>query len=285
MTPQLELNEIPSLSPSQFKRFQKLFHKGYMQFYHRTPIDPALLQEITSQYLTAKDFQKLTLCRQLQRYITLINGIIRFEEIPNSPHGEITGHLKYTISSQIEGTCLTGCGSNGTPFTNMKIINIDVILFHNSVKRPDSSFALRRNRLPTPIPEWIRFQDGCPYPNIVIEVVLDGESKTSLIDKAHRYFSEITSITTWIGVKVNVQEQSLWLGWGERNDSGVGAIIHDDMLNPVPLGTPCELALGTPCELVYRIPMEKVLGPGIPMEGCPTTLNINVESIRLSSQW
>jgi hypothetical protein len=47
------------------------------------------------------EFDQLTMNKQLQRYIALLDGRIKFFDIPNCPHGELIGHLTFAIGNQL----------------------------------------------------------------------------------------------------------------------------------------------------------------------------------------
>lgn len=112
------------LSPVSFdiKKFQKQFEQAYHQFYHSNGISAELEKSVTDQEITLDQFDKLTLGRQYQRYISLYEGKIRFHELPNKPHGEIVSLLNVQIASQLgEGTgneVLIGCSDNGMSLTS-----------------------------------------------------------------------------------------------------------------------------------------------------------------------
>ena len=46
-----------------------------------------------------------------------------------------------------------------------------------------------------------------------------------LLDYADKYFSALSSVRLWIGVKVWVREKKFWVGWGERSPTGIDATI------------------------------------------------------------
>jgi hypothetical protein len=108
-----------STAPSyNFEKFKRLFRKAYNQWYRRrVDIDKELLDQISSQKIPVSDFKKLTLPLEGQRYIALIDGSIRFDYIPNSPHGELIYRLSTNIWRQLEKEgVLYGCGDNGVIF-------------------------------------------------------------------------------------------------------------------------------------------------------------------------
>ena len=146
-----------------------------------------------------------------------------------------------------------------------------------SKKRPDYSWQLRPAQIPIPAPQWIKYlPDGMPCPNIVLEVAVNDESPGELLRYADLYFSPMSSIRLWIGVKVWVNGKKFWVGWGERAASGFGAIIHTDMQWP-----PNHHPIHTPINLTYSIPIQLVFGPVIPIPAtAPNALEIDVDAVR-----
>ena len=145
-------------------------------------------------------------------------------------------------------------------------------------KRPDYSYQIRKPRIPNPPPAWMKFlPDGLPYPNIVVEVAVNNESPEKFMLYADRYFSALSSVHVWIGVKVWLKEKKFWVGWGERAPGGIGATIHTTMSWPS-----LHSSINTAVNTVYNIPMPLIYGPGIPIPpNAPPTLDIDVDEIRL----
>jgi hypothetical protein len=86
-----------------FANFQKDFNRAYNQFYLSRGIDAYLKRRVSEFDITIPEFEKLTLNKQYQRYITLEEGKIRFDEMLMRPHGEIAGLLNSVIAPQVEG--------------------------------------------------------------------------------------------------------------------------------------------------------------------------------------
>jgi hypothetical protein len=111
----------PNTSAMQmtFADFQKDFHRAYHQFYQSRAIDAGLERRVSEFDITIPEFKKLTMKKQYQRYITLEEGKIRFDEIPLRPHGEIASLLNSMIARQVEGANYTdgleGALDNGMP--------------------------------------------------------------------------------------------------------------------------------------------------------------------------
>jgi len=106
----------------RFADVQRDFNRAYNQFYLSGSVDQDLKQKISEYDITVSQFEKLTLTKQYQRYITLEEGKIRFDELPTSPHGEIVWLLSLMISRQVEGAdnvaVLVGANDNGMLFVN-----------------------------------------------------------------------------------------------------------------------------------------------------------------------
>jgi hypothetical protein len=69
--------------------------------YRKRTVDKASASCIAGRVLTMDEFDQLTMNKQLQRYIALLDGRIKFFDIPNCPHAEIIGHLTFTIGNQL----------------------------------------------------------------------------------------------------------------------------------------------------------------------------------------
>ena len=136
---------------------------------------------------------------------------------------------------------------------------IDCKLNNRSVKRPDASFCLTRNSIPQPPPAWLKFlPDGVPYPNIVVEVAVNHESPTKLMNDCQRYFTATTSVRLWIGVKYWPANRKFWVGFAVRHPDGVGATVTSQFRFP-----PDHHDINTPTNIVYSVPMTTVFGPEI----------------------
>ena len=66
-----------------------MFDRASDQFYRGKHIEQGILDEINKHEISVDQFGKLTLGKQYPRYISLIEGKIRFNEIPNRPHREL----------------------------------------------------------------------------------------------------------------------------------------------------------------------------------------------------
>jgi hypothetical protein len=148
---------------------------------------------------------------------------------------------------------------------------------NRSKKRPDYSWQIRKPRIPTPPPPWMKFlPDSLPYPNIVVEIAANNESPDKLIGYANKYFSALSSVRVWIAVKVWLVEKKFWVGWRERAHTGIGATIHTTMAWP-----PHHSDITIPVNTIYNIPVALIYGTSIPIPpNAPPILDINVEEIR-----
>ena len=111
---------------------------------------------------------------------------------------------------------------------------------------------------------------------MVVEVAVNNEGPTKFLDDCEAYFSANTSTTVWIGVKVWLAGRKYWVGWAERSPTGVGSIVHSQMLLPLNHTT-----YTVPTNIVYHIPMAVVFGAGVPIPaGVAATLDIDTDLIR-----
>src|SRR5277367_246925 len=254
-------------APLPFADFKKIFNAAYNEFYRNNSISEKTKELIDAQDVDIESFDRLTINKQHQRYISLLDGRIIFHEVPNAPHGEVSEKLNQIIWGQIDQTMFQGCSDNDC-------------LLGTSKKRPDQSFRIRKSRIPNPRPAWLKLLPdnpyALPYPSIVVEVAVNDETPAILRAFAQRYFSTITSIRLWVAVKIWLAGQRFWVGWGERRPAGRGCRIHASMDWP-----PNAWSLTTPVNVVYQIPMATVYGPGIQIPvNAPATLDISVEEIR-----
>ena len=108
-------------------------------------------------------------------------------------------------------------------------------------------------------------------------MAVNNESPAKLLADMQRYFSRLTSVRIWIGVKYWSAGQKFWIGWAVRRNSGVDGSLRTQFSWP-----PNHHDVNTPSNVVYRIPMAEVFGPHIPTPpGLPATLDIDTEEIRM----
>lgn len=65
-----------------FQEFQKQFNRCYNEWYQCNAISENLRKQVEGVEITIDMFEALTRNRELQRYIALVDGKIRFDELP-----------------------------------------------------------------------------------------------------------------------------------------------------------------------------------------------------------
>jgi hypothetical protein len=110
------------------------------------------------------------------------------------------------------------------------------------------------------------------------EVAVEHEHPDELMADCQAYFGINTSTTLWIGIKIWLAGEKIWVGYATRAPNGVGGIVTSSM-NWVPNHT--SFLVPIPINIIYSIPIQMVFGQGIPVPpGTPPTLDIDVERIR-----
>jgi len=77
-------------------QFIKLFNSAYNEFYRSNALSDTTRKLIEAQAVDIKLFDRLTEKKQIQRYISLLDGRIIFHELPDAPYGKSS--LKYMTS-------------------------------------------------------------------------------------------------------------------------------------------------------------------------------------------
>ena len=85
----------------QVKQYIKNFNELHDQVYRYGNVDRTLMDQVCDTYITMDLFDKITLGKQYQGRITVIDGKVRLHEIPLKPHGQIIGHLNYKITQML----------------------------------------------------------------------------------------------------------------------------------------------------------------------------------------
>ncbi len=141
--------ETGTLSPTtasahtiQVKQYIKKFNKLYDQFYRYDNVDQTLMHEVCGTYITMDLFDKITLGKQYQSRIALIDGKVRLDEIPLKPHGQIIGHLNYKIT-QMLGQDLPGTTFMSTEYNGMSVSTVTLIVKIFVSLRPAKSVPMR----------------------------------------------------------------------------------------------------------------------------------------------
>jgi hypothetical protein len=75
-------------------------------------------------------------------------------------------------------------------------------------------------------------RNGAPYPNIVVEVEVNNESPTKLMNDCQRYFTATASVRLWIGAKCWRAGKKIWVGFAVRRPGGVGATVTSQFQFP-----------------------------------------------------
>jgi hypothetical protein len=103
------------------KEFKSIFDRIYGEYLRHGKITSESEALLKSRTITVAEFQQLTLNRELQRYIALLDGKIKIYEIPVVPHGEIIGHLTQIINNQLgleraDAMMMSGADNGVPPF-------------------------------------------------------------------------------------------------------------------------------------------------------------------------
>ena len=80
------------------------FDTAYNAWFRSNYIAPDLRAVVESYDVTAEEFEKLTRNQQFQRYISLIEGKIRLDELPGPPHGALIGKVVKILGHQLDGS-------------------------------------------------------------------------------------------------------------------------------------------------------------------------------------
>jgi hypothetical protein len=117
------------MHPMRIKRYIKKFNKLYAQYYRYGKIDQTLMDEVCGTDITMDLFDKITLGKKYQSCIALVDGKVRLDEVPSTPHGEIVGHLNYKITQMLgqdlPGATFQPIEDNGmSPFTVAPMVKI-----------------------------------------------------------------------------------------------------------------------------------------------------------------
>ena len=86
-----------------YETFRNSFDKAYNTWFRSNFITKDLRTIVESYEITAEEFENLTKNRQFQRYIALIEGKIRFDELPGPPHGAVIGKMIKLLGRQLDG--------------------------------------------------------------------------------------------------------------------------------------------------------------------------------------
>lgn len=176
IAPSQHLDPLPQLSPEEFA---KIFNHAYNEFYRKNSLSKKFRKVISAQDVNLEQFDRLTLGKSYQRYISLLGGHIIFHEVPNAPHGEVIEKVKDILRGEINHNTFQGCSDN------------DIVIGSANEKWPDASFRIRKSQIPNSRPPWMKLLPhqnpfSLPYPSIVVEVEINNESPAVLQMFANR---------------------------------------------------------------------------------------------------
>ena len=121
--------------------FNRVFNQAHYDFYHLNNISKDAVTALAPKDVGIEQFGRLPLQKQLVRYISFIDGHVMFLEIPNAPHGQVIGCIRYMIGSQIGRALLTDAEDNGGFLSGLLFFsNVDLPLTNRCQKRHDASF-------------------------------------------------------------------------------------------------------------------------------------------------
>jgi hypothetical protein len=104
---------VTNSKPIDYETFQESFPKACNTWFSSSSISTNLQAIVESFEVTAEQFETLTQNLQLQRYITLIDGKIHFDELPGPPHREIIGEATNLLGKQLADQISTTIGHAG----------------------------------------------------------------------------------------------------------------------------------------------------------------------------
>lgn len=120
MSSTISSNSSSSESPMTYQQFRKLFETTYRQWSQGKEVKPDIFIKLQSFQLTVEQFDQITLKKNEQRYIAIIDGRIRFDELPVAEHGVLIGRLNKILSRHLDGPngeeILSMTQDNGTHF-------------------------------------------------------------------------------------------------------------------------------------------------------------------------
>jgi hypothetical protein len=125
----------------QVKQYTKKFNKLYDQYYRYNNVDQTLMDEVCTTEISMELFDKITLGKEYQNRIALIDGRVRLGEIPLKPHGEIVDHLKYKIT-QMLGQDLPRATFMGVADNGMISLTMSLIVKTSDSTPPEKSVPM-----------------------------------------------------------------------------------------------------------------------------------------------
>jgi hypothetical protein len=152
-------------------------------------------------------------------------------------------------------------------FTNVNVLGITYVTCHT--KLPNASFHPFRMPAPTR-KNNLTFQPGTrlSFPSLLVEISITNESWERLpMDAADKYFNIQTSVSSWIGVKLDMASNMFWCGWGQRTLAAYGINFREQTEDAYGIATFLPVY---PCPLIpLAVPAQHTVRFGLPPPRCP----------------
>lgn len=131
----------------------------------------------------------------------------------------------------------------------------------------------------------LKYQPGTfqHFPTLVVEVAVRNEDRERLlVDAEQKTFNVSTSVQVWIGVKIDLAQNTFWAGWGRRALVGHGLRLEQQTEDATGNSTflpiypwPANNLFGQ-----FSIPSRLILYPNLVPANIPGDLVITFEEIR-----
>jgi hypothetical protein len=127
------------------------------------------------------------------------------------------------------------------------------------------------------------------FPTFCFEIAVSNEDGERLLNDAEvKYFSPLTDIVVWMGVKVRRRAAGtdFWAGWGRRKQIGYGLFLMEQTEDAngestfLPVNAPLLGALAVPSDLIFGsipVPPGVPLNFVVPLEDIRTAINDGTE--------
>jgi hypothetical protein len=119
----------------------------------------------------------------------------------------------------------------------------------------------------------------------VFEVTVSHEGRERLLQDAEsKYFNSITSISVWMGVKIDQSPAGItfWAGWGRRRQIGHGLYLVQQTEDADGLSTFLPVDSPTPLQGKLSVPSDIIFHPLPVPFTAPQTFTVPFEEIRQS---
>jgi len=229
-----------------------------------------------------KEYECVSDVFRLRHGVKLQDERICFNEYPTRAHEYMSRYFDYATQTSY-GLSLKNLGSSSMQPSHSLII-VDIIYNPGSVKQPDSSFM--PPNLPTPDrANGLRYQDGTfqHFPSLFYEVAVSNEDRERLLDDADKKtFSIHTSISCWIGLKIDLQSNTFWMGWGRRSLAAYGMKLEEQTEDDqgVVAYFPIYPHPQIPLLEEFTIPSTLIFNPLPVPPTCPAEFVLAIESVR-----